>query len=160
MRTAGCLCLMLAFLCLTMSACDAMTGLTTSSQPTDYRSLATQDALQAGISAQYFVAQINEESGFNPNVVSSAGAIGIAQIMPRTAQSWQVNPWDPVASLNVAAQHMAWYQSHYGDYARALACYNAGCATLLWAEQHCLDYYWCLPAQTERYIVAITGQRP
>jgi soluble lytic murein transglycosylase-like protein len=124
---------------------------------TDYRAVAHQDAIDAGIRADYFVAQINQESGFRPDVVSYAGAIGIAQIMNSTADSWNVNPWDPIASLKVASQHMAWYQNTYGSYEKALACYNAGCSSLLYAESHCIDFYWCLPAQTRGYITNITG---
>jgi soluble lytic murein transglycosylase-like protein len=153
--------LMLALLCLLTSACEDMTtsnGVGT--QPTDYRALATQDAVHAGIRADYFVAQINQESGFNPKAESYMGAQGIAQIMPSTASAWNVNPWDPIASLQVASQHMAWYQNTYGSYEKALACYNAGCGALLWAEQHCQNYYWCLPAQTRGYITDITGYVP
>lgn len=119
--------------------------------------MAYQDAVDAGINPTYFVAQINEESSFNPNAVSRAGAIGIAQIMKATADEWGINPWDPIASLQAASQHMAWYVNTYGSYDKALACYNAGCSTLLYAESHCLDFYWCLPPQTEHYITAVTG---
>jgi soluble lytic murein transglycosylase-like protein len=124
----------------------------TNQSGTDYRAMAEQDAINAGIPADRFVKQINQESGFNPNVVSRAGAIGIAQIMPGTAQSWNVNPWDPTASLKASAEHMAWYQNNYGDYRKALVCYNAGCGTLQSALRNCSYYYWCLPNETQRYI--------
>jgi len=145
------------------SSCDSAIGASSylnapqSSSSTDYHALARQDAIDAHIRADYFVAQINQESGFNPNAVSYAGAIGISQIMPSTAQSWGVNPYDPVASLKVASQHMAWYVNTYGSYEKALACYNAGCSTLEYAESHCSNYYYCLPGQTQRYITAIMG---
>lgn len=153
---------LLTLLCLfLLSACEQSVldqGSTSGSQSgTDYRSMAYQDAIDAGIPANYFVAQINQESGFNPNAVSYAGAIGIAQIMKDTAKSWNVDPWDPIASLRVASQHMAWYQNTYGSYEKALACYNAGCSSLVYAESNCTDFYWCLPAQTRRYITNITG---
>lgn len=157
-------------LCLLLSSCgDMQTGVSylmtgntsdsSSSGATDYRSMARQDAINAGISADIYERQINQESGFNPNAVSSAGAIGIAQIMKSTADSWNVDPWNPVASLSVAAQHMAWYYSHYGnDYAKALACYNAGCGLLESAETRC-GWNWktCVPLETQGYISAIMG---
>lgn len=128
------------------------------SQPSDYHSLAYQDAINAGIDPTLYQRQINEESGFNPSAVSSEGAIGIAQIMPATAQSWDVNPWDPVASLSVAANHMAWYQGHYGSFAKALACYNAGTAALDSAmARYGASWQIGLPAETQRYIMAIIG---
>jgi soluble lytic murein transglycosylase-like protein len=134
---------------------------TTSSQPgTDYRSMARQDAINAGINPDLFERQINQESGFNPSVVSPAGAIGISQIMPATAQEWNVDPWNASDALKAAAEHMAWYQARYGTYAKALACYNAGCSMLLLAEQNCLDFYWCLPKETRQYILVIMGDVP
>ncbi|HKV01676.1 MAG TPA: transglycosylase SLT domain-containing protein, partial [Ktedonobacteraceae bacterium] len=50
-----------------------------------YVAIAQQDAIAAGIPPDYFVRQINTESGFNPNAVSPAGAVGIAQFLPSTA---------------------------------------------------------------------------
>lgn len=128
-----------------------------SSGSTDYRMLARQDAMNAGISADLYERQINQESGFNPNAVSSAGAIGISQIMPDTAKGWGVDPWNPQASLQVAAQHMAWYYNHYGyDYAKALAAYNAGTGTVDNAV-YCYGTSWeqHVPAETQGYISAI-----
>jgi soluble lytic murein transglycosylase-like protein len=122
---------------------------------TDYQSIAWNDAITAGIPPQLFVRQINQESGFQPYVISSAGAIGIAQIMPATASEWHVNAYDPVASLKAAASAMAWYVNRYGTFEKALACYNAGCPWLVWAENHCLNFYWCLPAETRHYIDVI-----
>jgi soluble lytic murein transglycosylase-like protein len=90
--------------------------------------------------------------------LSWAGAKGIAQIMPDTASGWGVDPWNPVTSLKAAADHMAWYYRNYGyDYGKALACYNAGCNAVVWAQSHCLNYYWCLPSETRHYIDVIEG---
>lgn len=154
----------LIFLSATPSGCEMTMGsnsyLNAPQKPAsnDYRTLAYNDAVQAGIPPDAFVRQINEESAFNPYALSYAGAQGIAQIIPSTAASWKVNPWDPVASLAAAADHMHWYYQHYGyDYSKALVCYNAGCSTLDWAMAHCLDYYWCIPQQTRTYIDIITG---
>ena len=124
----------------------------------DYRSLAKQDALNAGIDPTLFVAQINQESGFNPNAVSPAGAIGIAQLMPSTAAGWGVDPHDPVASLSAAASAMAKYYVTYQSYPKALAAYNAGTATLDSAVSRCGNsWQTCVPAETQRYISAIMG---
>jgi soluble lytic murein transglycosylase-like protein len=128
-------------------------------QPLNYHQLAREDAQHFGISADLFERQINQESGFNPKAVSPAGAIGIAQIMPATAQSWGVDPYNPVQSLSVAADHMSWYVNHYGgDYAKALAAYNAGTSTLDAAIAR-YGSHWRVgvPAETNRYITAIMG---
>ena len=61
-------------------------------------------------------------------------AQGIAQIMPKTAKSWGVDPWNPVQSLKVSAHHTAKNiatirEAGYTEneaYIRSLAIYNAG----------------------------------
>lgn len=93
---------------------------------TDYRAMARAAARRHGLDPSIFVRQIQQESGFNPNAVSPAGARGIAQIMPATARGWGVDPSDPKAALNAAAKNMARYVKDYGSYENALRAYNAG----------------------------------
>jgi soluble lytic murein transglycosylase-like protein len=84
-------------------------------------------AAQYGIDPEVFVRQINQESGFNPNAHSKAGAMGIAQFMPGTAASYGVNTADPYSSLDGAARLMKHLMDKYHGNARfALAAYNAG----------------------------------
>jgi len=124
----------------------------------DHHQLARQDATNNGISADLFEKQINQESGFNSNVVSPAGAIGIAQIMPSTAQGWGVDPHDPVASLSAAASAMARYYTTYQSYPKALAAYNAGTDTLNTAiARYGANWRVGVPAETQRYITTIIG---
>jgi soluble lytic murein transglycosylase-like protein len=123
-----------------------------------YVSLARQDAVAAGISSDLFVRQINEESGFNPNVVSAAGAIGIAQFMPATAAGLGINPRDPIQSLRSAALLMARYVHAFGSYSKALAAYNAGSTRLRGALAACgVNWLTCLPTETQTYIHSILG---
>jgi len=112
-----------------------------------------------GIPPNYFVQQINTESGFNPNAVSPAGAVGIAQFLPSTAAGLGINPWDPIQALQGAAKMMASYASQYGgDYAKALAAYNAGSGTVQNAVNNCgANWLNCLPGQTRNYIFKIMG---
>lgn len=125
-----------------------------------YVSIAEQDASSAGISPDYFVRQINLESGFNPNAVSPAGAEGIAQFLPSTAAELGIDPFNPYQALNAAAHVMAGYNANYGgNYAMALAAYNAGSGTVQYAVNTCGPSNWmaCLPAQTQNYIHVIMG---
>lgn len=92
----------------------------------DYRRLTRKYAQEAGLDPHIFERQIGKESSFNPHARSPAGALGIAQIMPKTAASWGVDPNDPDASLRAAAQHMAADVKKYGSYEAALRAYNAG----------------------------------
>jgi len=93
-------------------------------QQPNYRDLANTFAVQAGIDPRIFSAQISQESGFDPSARSGAGAVGIAQIVPRYHPD--VNPTDPVASLRWAANEMASSVRKYGSYQRALSAYNSG----------------------------------
>jgi soluble lytic murein transglycosylase-like protein len=133
---------------------------TTSSSLKNYQDLARQDAEAAGIPANLFIRQINQESGFDPVARGQSGEIGIAQFMPQTAAGLGLDPHDPVASLKVAAQLMATYYQAYGrSYARALAGYNCGGGCLARAVRLGGAAAWgCyIPNATQRYIRAIMG---
>jgi Transglycosylase SLT domain len=119
--------------------------------PPDYRALAQQLAQRYGL--PFFPAQIQQESGYDPNARSPAGAEGIAQIMPATAQGWGVDPHDPVASLQAAAQHMHEYMDKYHDPSMALAAYNEG-------EGNLAKYGTTGLAETRDYIQKILGASP
>ena len=71
------------------------------------------------------------ESGFNPNVVSSAGAIGIMQLMPGTATSLGVDdPYDPRQNIMGGAKYVSQLIDQFQVFPNALelviAGYNAG----------------------------------
>lgn len=90
-------------------------------------------AIANGVDPNIFEAQIQQESGFDPNALNQgSGASGIAQLMPATAAQpgYGINPADPsdpTDSLRFAAQYMkAMLTQTGGDYRRALAAYNAG----------------------------------
>jgi hypothetical protein len=125
---------------------------------------AYEQARQAQISPGVFIRQINQESGFNPNAVSSAGAVGIAQFMPETAAGLGIDPRNPYAALRAAALYMQQKLQRYGgDYAKALASYNAGdggvADAIAAAMAAGLPQNWrkFLPAETQRYVLAILG---
>lgn len=99
--------------------------------PSSYTGEWERKAYQYAVAAGHedpvqFVEQIREESGLDPNTpASNMGAQGIAQIMPATARAWGVDPNDPEAALQAAAQHSAAYRRQYGPQL-GLAAYNAG----------------------------------
>ena len=94
------------------------------------RALATAVAAAAtryGLAPELVDTVARQESGYRPQVVSSAGAIGIMQLMPATARSLGVDPWDPVANINGGAAYLrALLDQFDGRVDLALAAYNAG----------------------------------
>lgn len=83
-------------------------------------------AQKYNLSALAIVAQLKAESNFNPSVTSYAGACGIAQFMPDTAQGFGINPWDVGESIDGQCQYMSNLMNEFGDYSLAWAGYNAG----------------------------------
>ncbi|MBO0782459.1 MAG: lytic transglycosylase domain-containing protein [Ktedonobacteraceae bacterium] len=122
-----------------------------------YVAVARDAARVSGIDVGIFLRMINQESGFRPDAVSSAGAVGIAQLMPETTAGLGVNPRDPTSSLYAAARLLSGHLRNYGgDYAKALASYNAGADTVNQAVSRCTTRWRvCLPDETQRYLHAI-----
>lgn len=105
------------------------------------------------LSARYEVdpdlvrAVMRVESGGNPNAISSAGAIGLMQLMPGTARGLGVDPHDPIRNLEGGIKYLAQLSGKYnGDYVKTLAAYNAGSGRV--------DSYGGVPPfpETQRYV--------
>jgi soluble lytic murein transglycosylase-like protein len=127
---------------------------------TGLRAVAHQAATDAHINPALFKAQIQQESGFNPHAVSPAGAIGVAQIMPGTAAELGVNPRDPNSALHGAARLMSGNVKMFGgDYAKALAAYNAGPGAVQSAVASSgSNWLSQLPYETQHYVKTIMAK--
>ena len=83
-------------------------------------------AFQAGVDPRLLAAVTWAESGFDPDAVSRAGAIGLTQLMPATAAGLGVDPTDPIQNLEGGARYLAWTIEEFGSVELGLAAYNAG----------------------------------
>lgn len=98
----------------------------TGSQKSTYLHDAKRAARKHGIPENLFLRLIQQESAWKPNVVSHAGAIGLAQLMPGTARYLKVNPRDPKQNLEGGARYLKEMYRKFGSWRLALAAYNAG----------------------------------
>ncbi len=93
---------------------------------------ATIDAARAhGLPPAMLAATLLQESAFDPQAISAAGAVGIAQFTIPTARTVAVEPWEPRSAIagaaHLLARYVNAYRARYDDpYSVALAAYNAG----------------------------------
>ncbi len=116
---------------------------------------------QNGIPTGLLGRLLYQESRFRPDIISgdtksSAGAVGIAQIVPR----WHpdVNPKDPHASIYYAARYLAQLKKQFGDWQTALAAYNWGMGNVSNAQnEYGASWLSYAPTETQNYVSQIWG---
>jgi peptidoglycan DL-endopeptidase CwlO len=91
-----------------------------------FNDLFAQAGAKYDISPNLLAAVAKQESGFNPNAVSGAGAQGLMQIMPGTARGLGVNAMDPTQAVDGAARMLSGLVKQFKSTELALAAYNAG----------------------------------
>ncbi|BCB03051.1 lytic transglycosylase domain-containing protein [Bacillus sp. KH172YL63] len=115
------------------SPAQAFTGLTHvkstgMNAPQDTGEIVSRAAKQYGLSEKLINAVIKQESNFNAQAVSPAGASGLMQLMPSTARGLGVNNiFDPEENVFAGTKYLKQMLDKYnGDVHLALAAYNAG----------------------------------
>jgi Transglycosylase SLT domain len=110
-------------------------------------------ALRWNVPMNLLAAQLYAESGFNPFARSPAGAEGIAQFMPGTADAYGLdNPFDAEGAIDAQAHLMSDLLRQFdGKVALALAGYNAGAGAV--------ERYGGVPPypETRAYVTKILG---
>lgn len=93
-----------------------------------YDGLIRQVALNQGVDPDLVKGIIHVESRYNPQALSSKGAMGLMQLMPETASLLGVrDPWDPLDNITGGTKYISYLLKKYnGDLSKALAAYNAG----------------------------------
>jgi hypothetical protein len=105
--------------------------------------------------ANFFIRLLYQESSFKPYVISSAGALGIAQFMPETATDRGLdNPFDPLQAIPASARLLRDLFLKFGNLGLAAAAYNAGPRRI----QDWLANKGPLPQETQDYVRSITSR--
>ena len=100
----------------------------------NYDDIIKSKADEIGWDWRLLAAQIYQESRFDPNTKSWAGARGLMQVLPTTAKQWgDYNLYDPEQSIEAGARYIQFLQKYYKDIPDqeektkfVLAAYNAG----------------------------------
>ncbi len=119
------------------------------------------------------VALIREESSFGERVVSAAGAVGLMQLLPKTADqivraaggsAESVNLGSPAANIGLGTRYLAKMLEEYkGNWAMALAAYNAGPHQVrrwldLWGYRADDEFIEEIPfSETQQYVKRVLG---
>lgn len=107
-----------------------------------------------GVDPALVAAVAKQESGFNQEASSGAGARGIMQLMPETAKGLGVNPDDMVQNIEGGAKYLAeMLKAFGGNVEMALAAYNAGPGNVEAAGGDMSR----LPKETQNYVPAVMG---
>ena len=92
-----------------------------------YEAIFDEASRTYGVSKSLLLAVAKQESNFDPNSVSHAGAQGIMQLMPGTAKTLGVkNAFDPYENIMGGAKLLRDNIRSFGSVPLALAAYNAG----------------------------------
>lgn len=121
--------------------------------PAGYAAKVAELSARFDLSPALIEALVWQESRWRENAVSSAGARGLAQLMPGTARDLGVNPDDPFANLEGGARYLREQLDRFdGDMEKALAAYNAGPGRVISAGG--------IPRirETQNYVVSIMGR--
>lgn len=112
-----------------------------------------QVANRMGVPVDLALALVNQESGFNPNAISKAGAIGLFQLMPTTAAGLGVDPYNVQQNIEGGLRYLKQQLDRFGgNRQKALAAYNAG--------PNAVQKYNGIPPykETQNYVKSIEAQ--
>ncbi|MDT8870768.1 lytic transglycosylase domain-containing protein [Komagataeibacter rhaeticus] len=124
-----------------------------------YADMITEAAMRTRIPAAWIAAVLHAESRGDAQAVSSAGAMGLMQVMPGTWSSLRTSlglgddPFDPHDNILAGATYLRWMRDRYGE-AGFLAAYNAGPARY---DEH-LATGRPLPAETRNYVASVSAR--
>ncbi|WP_058953451.1 lytic transglycosylase domain-containing protein [Clostridium tyrobutyricum] len=112
-----------------------------------------------GVDRDIIMAVIKQESDFNPESTSGAGAMGLMQLMPGTARELGVtDAYDVEQNVDGGTEYLKKLLNMYGNSREmALAAYNAGSGTLASRGVDSISKISRLPYETQNYVQKVIG---
>lgn len=138
---------------------DSLKG-TSSASMDEIISIVDKYSSKYGVDKNLVLAIIKHESNFDPNVVSSARAKGLMQLMDFNSEAYGLtNPFDIDQNINAGVQHIKSYLDLYdGNVELALMAYNAGPGTVSRRGVNSIDDLYKMPQETQNYVTKIMKQ--
>jgi hypothetical protein len=120
-------------------------------ETTPYDPIIERASGRHGIDARLVKAVIQVESAFQPRARSHKGAMGLMQLMPKTARQYNArNPYDPISNIEAGTKYLKSLLDRF-ELPLALAAYNAG--------EGAVTRFGGIPpyAETQAYVAKILG---
>lgn len=113
-----------------------------------------------GIPLPLLKRQAMQESHLDPNAVSRKGAIGVMQLMPRTAKALGVDPQDTEENIRGGAAYLGRLHKHFKSWDKALASYDWGADNVQKAiDEWGPDWLEHTPHETQEYVQHILKKK-
>ena len=113
-----------------------------------YKQLIGKAARRYRVSEALLDAVVTAESAYDPRAVSRAGAVGLMQLMPGTADRYGASDrYNPESNVYAGTRYLRDLLKQFGDTKLALAAYNAG-------ENNVIKYGYKIPPfkETQHYV--------
>jgi len=94
--------------------------------PADLMRWTRESAQHNNLPWMMLLSLIWQESTYCQKTVSRTGAIGLGQLMPRTAAELGIDPSDARQNIEGAARYLSQMSQRYRDWPKAIGAYNAG----------------------------------
>lgn len=132
-------------------------NVSSSSYMSEIYSAVDKYSTQYGVDKNLILAIIEQESGFNKDATSQAGAKGLMQLMDSNSEYYGLtDPYDIEQNIEAGVKHIKTYLNNYnGNLEMALMAYNGGPGTMERRGVTDSSHLYKMPTETREYVPAV-----